>query len=303
MKDYGKVSEILGINVEWKRNGDISLSQKIYAEQILREFKMSECRPQDTPLSPSIQLDETSSPLLDRNLHAEFRRIIGRLMFLAMVTRPDICFATNRLSQYLSSPRMIHLQTAKHLLRYIRATKHYSLTYRAKGRSSGLVGYADSGYGNSTQHRSTSAFVFMINSSPVSWSSRKQSIVAQSTTEAEYIALAEVCKQAIWMRHLLFTLRKSELCRKQKDRSTTLIYEDNQGSIKLASNPAAHTKTKHIQIRYHAIRDAIATGEVSVEYRDTGNMIADGLTKALSKEKVIRLVEALEMNETDQSTD
>jgi hypothetical protein len=128
---------------------------------------MSDLSPQSTPLNPSMDLNDEASRKLTRELHAKFRTIISQLTFLAGGTRPDIQFAVNQLSQHLTNPRDVHLKASKHLLRYIKATTSYRITYSAKG-SEGLVGYSDSSYGNVTKHRSTSGYAFMMANGPVS---------------------------------------------------------------------------------------------------------------------------------------
>ncbi|EYE90608.1 uncharacterized protein EURHEDRAFT_510308 [Aspergillus ruber CBS 135680] len=217
-------------------------------------------------------------------------RLIGRLMFLVTATRPDIAFAINQLSQYLAEPGQVHLGAAKHVLRYVKGTIDYGLVYGAKGRcQQGLIAYSDSAYANSKENRSTTGFIFMIDAAPIVWSSRKQSLTAQSSTEAEYIAASEAAKQAIWIRHFLYAIGKEAIYHG----APTTIYEDNQGAIKIAENPINHPKTKHIAVRYHAIREHINNGEIRLEYLSTDKMTADGLTKATNHISQGRLVDGL----------
>ena len=289
MTDSGQVDKLLGIRFTWG-DGSIRLDQQSYASQILEEFGMANCKPSRMPISPSVQLSDDSSPHLRRDEHKLFRRLIGRLIFLITATRPDISFAVNQLSQFLTEPRQVHLVAAKHVLRYIQATMDYGLVFGAKGRQSqGLVAYADSAYANSVRNRSTTGFVFMINGSPVCWNSRKQTVTAQSSTEAEYMAVSEAAKQAVWIRHFLYSIGKEVVYKM----APTTIYEDNQGAIKLADNPVNHPKTKHIAVRYHAIREHIANGEIRLEYLSTDRMVADGLTKATNHVTQERLVDGL----------
>ena len=207
-------------------------------------------------------------------------------------TQPDIAFAVNQLSQYLAGPRKIHLEAAKHVLRYVKGTIDFGLTFSAKGSHlSGLTAYADSAYANSAKSRSTTGYIFFINGTPISWTSKKQSLTAQSSTEAEYMAVAEAAKQAIWIRHFLYSTGKGSMYHG----SPTVIYEDNQGAIKIADNPVNHPKTKHIAVRYHAIRDHISNGEISLEYLSTDKMIADGLTKVTNHVAQRRLVDGLRL--------
>lgn len=232
-----------------------------------------------------MQLSLEDSPHLDRAEHKLFRRLIGRLIFMVVATRPDIAFAVNQLSQYLAEPRRIHLAAGKHLLRYVKGTITYGITFGAKERQ-GLIAYADSAYANSARNRSTTGFIFMLDGAPIAWASRKQSITAQSSTEAEYMAVSEATKQAIWVRHFLYAIGKGSIYRE----APTTIYEDNQGAMKIAGNPINHPKTKHIAVRYHAIRDHMADGEVRLEHLPTTQMVADGLTKATNHVSQARLV-------------
>ncbi|ODM15139.1 hypothetical protein SI65_09378 [Aspergillus cristatus] len=289
MTDSGLVKKLLGIRFTWGKDRSIQLDQESYARQILDEFGMADCKPASTPIGPSVKLEAPDSSLLGRAEHKLFRRLIGQLIFLVIATWLDIAFAVNQLSQYLAEPRKVHLAAAKHVLRYVKGTIYYRLTFSAKGRPKGLYAYADSAYANSAKNRSTTGFVFFINGTPITWTSRKQSVTAQSSTEAEYMAVSEAAKQAIWTRHFLYAIGKGSIYR---DAPTT-IYEDNQGAIKIADNPINHPKTKHIAVRYHAIRDHIGNGEIRLEHLPTDKMIADGLTKATNHVSQGRLVRDL----------
>lgn len=287
MKDSGPAQKILGIRITQTKDS-IQLDQETYAQSILEEFDMLNSNPQDIPLSPSIDLNDESSKKLPRDLHDKFRQIIGRLTYLAGGTRPDIQFPVNRLSQHLADARDVHLRASKQLLRYIKGTISYGITYRAKGSEGSLIGYSDSSYANATKYRSTSAYVFMMAGGPVSWCSRKQPITAMSTTEAEYIAAAEAAKQAIWIRHFLAAIQKHP-------KRPTQLGLDNQGALALAANPVNHLRSKHIRVRYHAIRDFIEHGDIKPFYIPTAEMVADGLTKATKKEGLKQMIRLLQL--------
>ena len=151
-----------------------------------------------------------------------------------------------------------------------------------------LIGYSDSAYRNATKERSTSAYVFMLANGPVSWCSRKQPITAMSTTEAEYIAAAEAAKQAIWIRHFLTAISKHP-------KQPTQLGIDNQGALILSSNPVNHLRSKHIRIRYHAIRDFIEHGDIKPIYVPTSEMVADGLTKAMKADSFKKAIQLLQL--------
>ncbi|KAL1955953.1 hypothetical protein VTO42DRAFT_7938 [Malbranchea cinnamomea] len=211
MKDSGLVTKILGIRVSWLPDR-ITLDQEHYCREILTEFGMEECKTAATPISSSTNLLGTESPVLLKQLHSVFRRMIGRLMFLTTATRPDLQYAVNSLSQHLATARKTHYEAAKHVLRYLQGTASYRLSYSRSPKPK-LFGYVASSYANARDLRSTGGHLFYIGNknSPVSWSSRKQPWVAQSTTEAEYIAMADAAKQGIWLRHLLYTLGKKKV--------------------------------------------------------------------------------------------
>ena len=154
---------------------------------------------------------------------------------------------------------------------------------------SNLVGYADAAYMNARQFKSTTGFCYTINGAPVSWTSKWQSITAQLTIESEYIALSEAGKQAVWLCHLLYALRKSHVYMEK----STLIYANNQGSIDLSANPVFHSRTKHIQVWYHAIQEYIENGEIRVQFLPMNWMLADGLIKGLDHVKFARMIEGL----------
>src|SRR6266480_4830909 len=155
-------------------------------------------------------------------------------MFMAIRTRADLAFSVNRLSQYLSEPRIVHLQAAKHILCYLtNKTKLGILYVDGSLESRILISFADATYANARKSRSISGNCFLIAGGPVTWTSRKQSITAQSTTESEYISLSDAAKQAIWLRHLLYAIRKRDVYGKK----STKIYGDNQGSLDLIANP------------------------------------------------------------------
>jgi hypothetical protein len=169
MKDGGQVSKVLGIRVTWMRNGAIRLDQEFYAKSILEEFGIKDTKAKHLPLSPSINLSDENSPNLNRESHSEFRQIIGKLTYLASGTRPDIQFSVNRLSQHLATPRKVHLEAAKHVLRYVAGTLNYGITYCPDIRGSkGPMGYSDASYANAETSRSTSGYVFLLAGGPIS---------------------------------------------------------------------------------------------------------------------------------------
>jgi hypothetical protein len=233
---------------------------------------MMDCRAMSTPMKTNMKLlVDTSSEIVDVNL---YRQVIGSLMYL-MNTRPDICFVVNTLSQYLMEPRRVHLVVAKHVMRYLKGTLDYGLCYTGDCDFR-LYGYTDSDWDGSASYRkNTSGCCFSLGSAMTSWQSRKQSSVALSTIEAEYIAACSANHEAMWLQKLLIGLFKLEM-------EATMILCDNQSCIKMTENPVFYDKMKHIKIRYYYICDMVQKGSVKLQYVGIDEQVVDVLTKPLS---------------------
>jgi hypothetical protein len=201
-------------------------------------------------------------------------------------TRLDICYAVNVLSQFMSQSRQTHWIATKHVLRYLRGTVGYGLRY-ASSVDLSLQGYADADWaGSAVDRKSTSGCCFTLGSAMVSWCSRKQSSVALSTAEAEYIALSVAVREAVWLHKLLTDLFDHEM-------DPTTIHCDNQSCVKLSENPVFHDRSKHIEIKYHYIRDMVQRKTVHMQYLPTHEQIVDIFTKPLAKTKFEYLCERL----------
>lgn len=199
------------------------------------------------------------------------------------------------LSRFLNSYGKPHWECVKRIFRYVKSTQDYGIVYGTNGSNDAneLVGFCDSDYaGDVCTRRSTSGYVFMFNNGPISWRSRRQRIVALSTTEAEYIAASEACKEAIWLRKLLCDIG-------YECNDPTLLNIDNQSAIRLVKNPEFHERTKHVEVRYHHIREKYENGEIFVDYIETENQLADILTKALSPEIFVNLRNRLNLIKID----
>jgi hypothetical protein len=217
-----------------------------------------------------------------------YREVVGGFIWLASATRPDLAFAVCVLSRLLDNPGMPHWNAAKHVLQYLKGTHDLGLTYRASDVTLGLDIFGDADGMTLDNRRAVSGYVFILNGAAVSWSSKQQEIVSLSTTEAEYIALTYTAKEAIWFRYFLTELFGPITF-------PMIIYNDNQSAISLAHAELGqfHTRTEHIDIRYHFIREKIDNGTLEVVYCPTAEMTADILTKALASFKFKPLIQAL----------
>jgi hypothetical protein len=284
VKDLGQLRWFLGmLIVEDIKTGTIRISQRLYFEQVLRRFGFWGAKPQTTPADPTVPLTNLSSEYFPSPDEAKeisefpYREVIGSLMYGACVTRPDLSATVGFLARAMSNPRHEHIRAAKRCLRYIKGTLSLGITYRKSVIPQPLSGYVDSSWGGDEERRSTSGFVFVLADGPIVWGSKKQRSVAISSCEAEYYAASLATQDAIWLRTLLAELRHP--CK-----GATTIHEDNTGCIRIAKDPCSHSKSKHIAIRHHFVRQQVQEGAVALVYITTKNNIADLFTKVLGKQ-------------------
>ncbi len=221
MKDLGKLHHFLGVAVNQdQKTGSIWIGQASYIRKLLQKFEMSDCKPVKSPANPGVKLTSSGDGdyVCDEKI---FRVLIGSLLFLSTRTRPDIAYAVGCAARFCSNPTREHWTAAKRILRYLKGTVNLGLLYSPTG-SPDFVGYCDADWAGDMQDRkSTSGYLFMQGSAAITWRSCKQSCVSLSTTEAEYVALAEAAQEAVWLQKLNSDLLGSNV-------SNTLIYEDKK---------------------------------------------------------------------------
>jgi hypothetical protein len=248
---------------------------------------MADCNPTITPLPAGAEVHLIK--YTDQATPAEinyYQKIIGSLLYVQIGTRPDISFAVARLAQYASNPSPQHLRLAKYVLSYLNGTADLRIRYDG-ARGDGLHGYSDSSLGDDADdYHSTSGYVFLLADAAISWTSRKQKTVAQSTTQAEYMALTDASNQAAWYRSFF-----SEIGYEISD--PIPLHGDNKGAVDLALNPVTGRKSKHIPIKHHAIREYVEDGFIDLIRTSTNDMLADGLTKPLARVKLQDFVTGL----------
>jgi hypothetical protein len=272
MKDLGDLKYIVGIKVE-QTTTTTNLSQSHYINDMLHRFNMQNCKPSTTPLPTNINKDEQDA-LVKFKDETLYKQAIGSLIYLANATRPDISFAVSQLARKMQDPSNQDWHNTKRIFRYLQGTKNMKLVYQRK--KSELCGFSDASYAEDRQDRkSTSGHIFMMNGGAVSWKSNKQPIVSLSSMEAEYIALASAVKEGLWLKKF-----EKELLMPEK---TLTIFQDNQSTIKTASHRIHNDRSKHIDVRYHFIRECVEKKVVRVEYCPTNEMTADALTKSLGR--------------------
>lgn len=272
----GAPKRVVGLHVN-RRDHQMDLHQSVYASEVLKRFGMEDSKPMSTPLT-KVDTSEEASQEADRELFMQF---LGSVMFLAVGTRPDLSFAISTLSRAMQQPTVGHWVAAKHLLRYLSGTRNLGLTFNKCKKFPDIQIYADADWANNEDRKSISGIVCTLGGTAISWISKKQSTVALSTTEAEYQALTEAAKEALWIRSFLQEL-------KHPVSEPTIIWNDNTGAIALSQDPVHHGRTKHIEIKHHFIRNLIQDRVISVQYKPTHLMPADLLTKTLPRTATVQ---------------
>ena len=272
MTDLGPVERFLGLRIRRDRQKrQILVDQSEYVQTVLERFQMSNCKPAKTPLPAGSVLEKNTETATDA-FRTEYQSVIGSIMYAMLGTRPDLAFSITRLAKFASNPSKHHMRLAQYVLRYLRGTKDYALCYDGDSNS-GLIAYSDSDWAEDHDDRhSTSGFVFLMANCVVSWVSRRQPTVSLSSTEAEYKAASDACRQMAWLRNFGQELGDNMT-------APTPLCLDNQGSIFLAVNPAVDRRTKHIEIRYHFIREFYEKGETDIFFVASEDQLADALTK------------------------
>lgn len=268
----------LGLEIVADRAGSIFLHQSKYIAKILERFRMSDCKPVKTPLPSNHPLNQEEVLKTDIVTNIPYAEALGSLMYCAMGTRPDIAYSISVLSKYSSNPRQAHWEAMKRVFRYLKGTSSHGLFY-SKISDPQLMCYADADWaGDQDSRKSMNGMVSLINTGAISYKAQQQQVVALSTTEAEYIAGSEGSKEIVWISRFLGELG-IELTKKP------LLLGDNQGALKLIKNPEFHQRTKHIDIKYHFVREKFEAGIFDIAYVSTDEQKADLFTKSLSVDK------------------
>lgn len=277
IKDLGNAEFILGIQILRTESRSLFLSQRSYLIDVLARFNMQDCKSTSTPMENRLQL-KYSEIEAEPELKRKYMQAIGSLLYAALATRPDLSFAVNYLGRFSNRPTNAHWSAIQHVLRYIKGTLDIGILYHQDSNQlNGFSGYSDSDWGSDINtSRSTMGFIFKLSGGPVSWSSKVQPRVTESSTEAEYLALSHASHEAIYLQQLLGELGQGSF-------NPVTIFGDNQGALALAKNPVFGGRLRHLRLKEHAVREHIKRKEIKVAYIQTKEMIADIFTKALPK--------------------
>jgi len=278
----------LGLEVNQTDKG-IYISQASYINQKLVEFEQY--------LEPNVQrkvplVSNHQQLLIEAEKSEEsdhsfpYREIVGSLMYAATMTRPDLSTAVGIVSRFLARPKKIHCTMVKQILYYLRRTAHYGLAYGSDGKEQ-LTGYVDASWANNEDYTSLYGFAFLFGDSLISWSSKKQKNVVLSSTESEYITITHGAQEALWFLELLAELGIEQ--------TTVPLLEDNEASINMCKNPQEYKRTRHIQVRYHFVRDLVKDKKIELIHCGTKDQLADLFTKGVSSVRLSYLLPRLGM--------
>ncbi|KAJ9552070.1 hypothetical protein OSB04_016115 [Centaurea solstitialis] len=284
MKDLGEAAYILGIKIYRNRSRQlIGLSQGTYIDKILKRFRMDESKKEFIPIQHGIVLSKAQCPESsqdkDKMKSIPYASAIGSIMYAMLCTRPDVAYSVSVTSRYQQNPGEAHWVAVKNILKYLRRTKEMFLVF-----------------GGSEDEISVTGYVFTLNGGAISWKSSKQDTIADSTTEAEYIAASDAAKEAVWLRNFITDLRVIASISRPVD-----IYCDNSGAVAQAKEPREHHKSRHVLRKFHLIREIIGRGDVRICKIPTDENVADPLTKPLARVKHETHADSIGMQYLDTS--
>ena len=288
-------SRFVGLDISRDRTQrQLYISQQHFITKLLEKFEMVECHPKLVPADPNSRLENFAIPKTEEEIlkmkNVPYRQAVGGLLYVMVMSRPDIAYAVGQVAKYCQNPGPAHWNAFKRILSYLAGTANYGLCYNSDEKNT-AIGYTDADYAGDTKtRRSISGFVFLLHGGPVSWASRQQSCTSLSTTEAEFVAASEASKEAVWLIHLLEEI-------KEERKIQLPLRCDNQSAIRLVCNPEFHQRTKHIDVKYHFIREQQEAGKIMIKYVPTQDQLADIFTKPLAGPRFTDLRERIGIKE------
>lgn len=284
IKDFGNVNHYLGIKIERESDGSFLLDQRAKIVKLLDDHGLLEPKPVATPMKPEFL---SASQELDNN--NVYKKVMGSLLYIATVSRPDIATSVGLLCRRVEKATNNDWNAEKRVMRYLASTLDRKLRLTSGGDIR-LTCYVDADWANDkTDRKSTSGHVFLLGDGVIAWSSRKQTSVAMSSTEAEYIAALFASRALLWLRQLFTDMNISV-------KEPTVMFEDNQGCITLISGRSG-ARSKHIDVCYHHIQDLQNKKIIDVRYCPSDQTLADIFTKPLAREKFKFFIERLGFSE------
>lgn len=281
-KDLGLCKSYLGCNVE-QIDGKIKFHCGSAIKDLLVRYGLKSCNILATPMED--RLSKANCPEIGSHEHKEmsskpYRQVVGSISWIMLACRPDLAYVVNSLAKVQSNPGIVHYNAAKRVLRYLAGTQTLGIVFHNRaGRT--ITAFADADWaGDRDSRRSTTGYLFMLSGAPISWNCRLQPTIALSSTEAEYMVIGDSVREAIWLNRVY-----NEICHPSVIQPATLqVKNDNKGAVEVSKNATSHSRTKHIDIRHHFIRDHVEKKTIIISHVCTRDMLADILTKPLSRE-------------------
>jgi len=310
IKDLGDAQWVLGMNITRDRiKRTITIDQRRYIKKKLEQFKLTNVNPSRIPGDKNLRMvQEAKEAVPEEDRNPSYREIVGSVLYASIGTRPDIAHAVHEVSKFNNNPSSLHYKAATRILKYLSGTVDtHILTYKASGHTlskfvvDGQVIFApvlhvsvfcDADWaGDHTDRKSTSGYLVRINNNTVSWSAKKQNTISLSSAEAEYMAIASAAQEAIWTRQFLTEL--FHLTLDTHNLYSCTILTDNTSAAQIAKHDVSHDRTKHIDIRYHFIRDYLQDGWFDLRWVPTDDQLADIFTKVLPINRFESLVDSI----------
>jgi hypothetical protein len=282
ISDMGELSWFLGFEVKHDRVcRTLSLNQRSYIQAMTEKFNLSNAKLTHLPALPGEILSRAQSPSnpeeRDQMKNVPYAQAIGHVLWPVIISRPDAVFQVNLLAQFVQSPGRVHWNALKRLMCYLHMTRDLWLVIGGSSSPNPVI-FSDVDWGSQTDHHSISRYAMRMGEGAITWSSKKQPVVALSSTESEHIGLTHASKEILWVRQFLGEIFF-------KFQTPSQLYFDNQGAIALARNNKYHARSKHIDIRYHFICQVLERNDIDITYVPTDQNIADIFTKALLTSK------------------
>ena len=294
MTDLGLCAYYLGMHVHQDANGDVHLHQESYIQQILNRYGLHDIHPRKTPMRTSPKLTKNDGPPRALDFQRRYQSKVGALNYAMVVTRPDIAEAVGVVSRFCANPTEEHMKAVDDVYAYLKYTANLGLHFKRNCANRDLHAYVDADWaGCPDTRRSTTGYIVKLAGSPVSWSSRRQRTVAMSTCEAEYVAGYKAAQEIIWIQNMINDLRIEAL-----EVTSTPLLIDNNAALKLTRNPELHDRTKHIELKYHFLREMTLSGRINAQRVSTKDNQADLLTKPLPRNAHENLTRALGMHQS-----
>lgn len=280
-----KVSKFLGISLKWD-DKSVTLHHGAMIIRLLDYFNMSDCKFSAVPIVSGNTVTDSNDDVCNISVTL-FQQLVGSLLYLANTTRPDICYAVGFLSRHIHKPTTALWKIGKGILRYLKGTIELGVRYRSMDVAK-VIGYCDSDFAQEKPSRkSISGYTFMFAGGPISWRSKQQSVIAQSTVETEFVALSLAVREALWIKKFKLDIPIDSTV------FDITIFEDNQGCISLTKQNVINEKSKHIDVKYQLIVYNVQKGEIDVEYMPTVDMLADVMTKPLMRNRFLYLLKQI----------